>query len=832
MLANTPPRPTQPAPQSRWAQLTYASYDLGDGTPGGWQEKDVIGYPTEAERRALRRNVVSQFGYHGEMPKFPSVSQIQALPVRMAYTPAAADRPAVYSHAVNAGVDSTDRPGNVFSHVLIDRTPDSIHPIDLWKSPSFARPSNVAEIIATSIAAEPQAGPLGSVETAAGVLVTPGYTEPILAAADALMHVAGAGAGGANRVLVLVSDRQDWSAIIIMALQYVMSPSAARRLSWSLYERAAQIPVAVSAGVQIVAIPECDLAAVDEGAYVLLDGDLPRIEGGFHRVASGPLIPVTPFSQLITHMLAQPERLRDRLNALVELDAWAAIRPTEVVSPAWPLAALLATENSESHHGQPGDQIAALATSVATHNPPRAVAKHDMLMSEVGRRVATRVHNAQNPWAEVECFTGTERDVAWRHALLETLAGRAGIPQKVTPQRGIRQNAEVVAAAVHAVTRERGRVGAHSLDAVNFWCAAGLVAPDTRQVYEPVLELIAELPQVVPTYSGPVELTDAAIDVVIDALERRRGQNLPALSPALAEALTRKGLPAQVRARAKDGRYTSVTQHLVALTLADNPDLVDGCARALSAQPVEARPRPIVEAVRRLPLGLLTRFERAAPGWLDSDSVLGVLNAHPFNDELHALCQVLAARSIRHRAGPYARVLMDAYAPHPRGVDGGVLGVLRARLGDIRLHAQALSSYLYAYVVTRELMDSTMAHEATVEEKVSLIETSAVDATRVRVVIEAAWPRCKAEDLIALNCVDKADCGGLSPTAHTVVAMNNHNGRIMDAVCAAGSSSVSVDTVIDAAQKFVAARGGEASRNLAGEIKKTIKLVSQLEDAR
>ena len=224
------PRDTPQPPATRWAQLTYASFDRADGSPGGWQEKDIVGEPTDDERRTLRRYVMSQFSYHGTLPKFATPEQVAALPVRLAYHAPESDRPGIYAYAANAGADSTGRPGNVYSHILMDRDPDTMRPIDLWRSPSFARPASVDDILHTQIADKPQSMQAGNLNMIAKVLQTPGYTEPILAAADALMNARDTG------VVVLVSDRQDWSAIIMMAVQYLMSPSLARTVNWSVYE--------------------------------------------------------------------------------------------------------------------------------------------------------------------------------------------------------------------------------------------------------------------------------------------------------------------------------------------------------------------------------------------------------------------------------------------------------------------------------------------------------------------------------------------------------------------------------------------------------------------
>ena len=536
-----PPTPVPPAaqqpPATRWAQLTYASFDRADGSPGGWQEKDIVGDPTDEERRTLRRYVMSQFSYHGTLPKFATPEQVAALPVRFAYHAPDNERPGIYAYAVNAGVDSTGRPGNVYSHILMDRNPDTMRPIDLWRSPSFARPANVDDILHTQIAETPQNMQAGNLHMITQVLQTQGYTEPILAAADALMNTQHKG------TVVLVSDRQDWSAIVIMAVQYLMSPSLARTVNWSVYERARDI----RSNMQIVAVPECDREDVQrmDHAYVICDGDIPRIEGDQHVLGQSRAIPVTAFSTLIRACLAQPHELASRLEALTNMDEWAPVQAHENVQPVWAFATLLAMEPGSLDQG-----VADLALDVATQSFPASARTIDKLFSRVSQGVVERVNGSSDPWSVVSEYPhdahNAERFVAQRAALIATLEGRAQVPHpsQVVSAPELVKDAEVVERAVSRVAHERESVTESSFAVAEMLCAAGIAGSDSNpQLAARLFDLIAQLPQVAPEYGNPVELDARAIDVFTHALLENENVHIPESSEATSAVPPRPAAP-------------------------------------------------------------------------------------------------------------------------------------------------------------------------------------------------------------------------------------------------------------------------------------------------
>lgn len=293
---------------SRWVQLTYSSFDREQGA-GGWQVKDLTGDPSNDEYKLAQTSVVTGFDFHGETATYPSAEEIASWPRRFSFirTPAGG----LFVHAVKAGRDSTGRPGNTYSHVVLDRnttrsSKSDYLPIDLWRSDAFDVPYGVQEILETEVAAPPISlpGPFAGAATALSIMTMPGYREPLLAALDALETIQ-----HRKGMLVLVTDRQDWSALIISAMSRLTSPGATRSLSFSLYERAEALSRLRTAGIAVVAIPRADLEDIDPAiaTFVLVDGEIPETNTDEHMVTHGAPIPRTEFSRMVEAIIGDPD---------------------------------------------------------------------------------------------------------------------------------------------------------------------------------------------------------------------------------------------------------------------------------------------------------------------------------------------------------------------------------------------------------------------------------------------------------------------------------------------------------------------------------------------
>ena len=131
-----------PAVTPRWGQLTYASFDPDNGA-GGWQVMSTAGELSDGEIESLRQRIVTRFDSDTPLGAFPNAAELEAMPRRLTYICDGRGQGA-YWHSTMAGRDATGRPGNVFSHVLLDRataqpTP-AIRPIEIWRSPGLLCP--------------------------------------------------------------------------------------------------------------------------------------------------------------------------------------------------------------------------------------------------------------------------------------------------------------------------------------------------------------------------------------------------------------------------------------------------------------------------------------------------------------------------------------------------------------------------------------------------------------------------------------------------------------------------------------------------------------------
>jgi hypothetical protein len=507
------------APASRWAQITYASFDRGDGVPGGWQVKDTLGEPDADELRLLRRSVVSRFSFHGSLPAFLSAEEAEALPVRMRFRPSGPGSPGVLTHAVPAGADSTGRPGNVYSHVALDRGPSGAErPIDLWRSSAFARPYGVEAILRTRPVTEPQAHPegFGRTETVASLLTTPGYTEPFLAAADALTEAVRGG-----RRLVLVTDRQDWAALVITVLTHLTSPALARCIGWSLYERADDLGSKELRGAHIVTVPEADAGRLSEreDVFVLADGDLPvRGEDGSHLVRQGPAIPASPFSALMEAVAAVPEQLPARLRALEALDARFPLAADEVVEPAWALAVVV-DEAAAGPTAAGATQGAAAHGAAAQGAAAQGVAEAGDSSGHDGTGAGPGATGTGQGGAEAAAAGGEPPLPPAVRAAVEALMGRSA-PRSARADRGRAKS------IVSALTPRMGSTAAEA------WALLGELDPARSAVQHALVArtaLLRTLDEGVPEAAPPASRLhgdpsraddDALVQAAADAVER------------------------------------------------------------------------------------------------------------------------------------------------------------------------------------------------------------------------------------------------------------------------------------------------------------------------
>lgn len=352
----------------RFAELTYSSFDRGDGAGGGWQVKDARGGVTRDEQRFLTGRIPTQFDPPVALAQFPTPDDLAARPARLEYG-SAQDGAAAYWHVVEAGVDASGRPGNIFAHVLLDRAPTAaqppLRPADLIFSPLWMRPFGADQVLATSLLDRPEPpwpAPAGVRAQVLGFLTGGGMWPAVLAA---LLDAVDAALRGGRRVVLGTDDRVR-AGMWISAVNHLMSPGTSRRLFWSTHERAANLPTLWTAGAHLAVVPVAELALIeDPGAVVLIEDDRDSVDLGDasapHHTRAGSVITARPWSAIAGVALADHPLAEKALGIQDQVSEMIGDRD---LGCGWPLAMAVAQLPDEL-----GDATAEAALVLAVEPP-------------------------------------------------------------------------------------------------------------------------------------------------------------------------------------------------------------------------------------------------------------------------------------------------------------------------------------------------------------------------------------------------------------------------------------------------------------------------------
>ncbi|MDO5752292.1 hypothetical protein [Arthrobacter sp.] len=405
----------------RWGQLSYASFDAGNGTRGGWQVKERSAGLLDTEVALLQARIVTQFDPDVEPSDFPGAAEVAAMPRRFTHVcgPSGQSR---YWHSVMAGRDSTGRPGNVFSHVLVDRRPDSfvpgLRPVQWWDSPDVLRPFGVDQVTAAHLPTVGDGGfaPGLSARDVQDFLFAPNEWRAGLLAV-LLDAVAAAMGGGPGVVLVTGSARN--AALWTAAVSFLCSPHFARRLNFSLYERAGALGTVFARGVHLACVPRVDASLLgSDGTHVILDEfETPNMgdtEGNPHTTAAGSRIAATYWGTLAQDAVASRKTAEE---AMAELDRISLCVGDTGTDPSWPLAM---TAVRKPHIFA---DAAAEAIEVLKLSSPLALSRDTALQAEAVQaiRSAGSIH-AGDAW--VELSNGPAAGLV-REILIQTYVERA-----------------------------------------------------------------------------------------------------------------------------------------------------------------------------------------------------------------------------------------------------------------------------------------------------------------------------------------------------------------------------------------------------------------------
>lgn len=320
---------------ARWVHVTYASFRNSDGR-GGWHAGPSIS-ADDADRQLVGEYAPTSLVPTKPVDDFIGSAEIDALPRRFEYL--MVDGRGLFMQSVPAGKDATGRPGNVFTHAVIDREPhlpmSAIYPINLYRSPDLRTPFRAARVNNITLdpeLAEPQPGPLADLEVA--WMVVRDMLGDRRGALYRLQDVLAAG----EELAVLALDNTNEAAYWLQALSSTLSPLEARRvLRFSTFERGGALP----------------FTAPTVGTYPVLvvpTSDRERLARRSGVVVVDPSDPDT--------FAADPESTWARLGSGVFDSGWS---PRQVVD------ALIDTEAAlrEAPGGglRPGDGLAQLVTS-------------------------------------------------------------------------------------------------------------------------------------------------------------------------------------------------------------------------------------------------------------------------------------------------------------------------------------------------------------------------------------------------------------------------------------------------------------------------------------
>ena len=235
----------------------------GARNTGGWQIKQTVGELSADETQWLVSGIRTALPPRLEpLPDYPSPQQLDAAPRRLAYRRRTDGevRGGGYWHTVPAGTDSTGRPGNVFTHVLLDRTPDvvgSLRPIQRWRSSSWLRPYGPVAVGDAVLPPDPPGDGQAVTKDSVVAFALDTSTWRLGTLLGLLDAVAAALAGGPPVILGVTSV--DSAAQWIGLVSFLMSSGTAATLNFSTFDRADQLGPALEAGQHLSAVPVTDL---------------------------------------------------------------------------------------------------------------------------------------------------------------------------------------------------------------------------------------------------------------------------------------------------------------------------------------------------------------------------------------------------------------------------------------------------------------------------------------------------------------------------------------------------------------------------------------------
>lgn len=242
----------------RWTHVTYASFRNASGQ-GGWSAGPSIS-ASEKDRQRVAEFAPTSLLPIQSFDDFIGSAEIAALPRRFEYR--VIPEGALLMQSVPSGKDATGRPGNVFTHAVIDRDLNAPlqaqYPISFFGSPDLRTPFRAAAVNAVELPTdlgEPRPGPMADL-MAAWMMVDDMYGNrrgALYRLQDVLQE------GRELPVLLLQNPKE--AAYWLQALSATLTPAEARRLlHFSTFERAATLPApeVINGVLPVLVVPRED----------------------------------------------------------------------------------------------------------------------------------------------------------------------------------------------------------------------------------------------------------------------------------------------------------------------------------------------------------------------------------------------------------------------------------------------------------------------------------------------------------------------------------------------------------------------------------------------
>lgn len=707
----------------RWAQLSYATFDDGRGR-GGWQVKETSGGLTPTEEAQLRTRVTTAFDPHVPLPSFPTEVELLDLPTRLAYE-YRDDGSAVFAHAALAGNDSTGRPGNVFSQVILDRSASAQtagdRPIDLWRSPDLLVPFGADRVLAALLPPAPlTAGPLAGLPSAIDFVATADWRR--IAVLGVLLDAVLAALAGGSRV-VIVADEPDVVARWIAMVTRLTAPGIAHRFSWSVYERASGLDDVWARGIHLAGVPRVDEAVVSAmpDLVVIQDGEQPKLgqlDHAPHVTAAGSQVIVTRWSEMAQMTLIDPDA---GARIIHRLDEICRSVHADLVSPAWPFAMTVISLRPEMEDG------VAAATGIILSSTPDSIRDNPALYSAAATVVEESTGSTQEAWEALQATRGgaggviadlvavaylqraivdrswlarsgtvpLPAETLWTPPLAGSRVGSGALASVAPGSEAYARLRSVGATALDdALADESVPTGAeletalHHLHLVEILVRTGVVDPGQTEVdplIERALDLLAGstaralatpgIGGMLVREAGDVSLAvrDLLVRPALDsAWTDRAGAPIGGLAdPEVLRWLSTEQAAARIGSIAQDDEaHVEVIDREISLTLLEDvgvgPAIIAVAARGALASVGgwSLLPATLQRTLQEKPFSAATicLLESLYPGEIPEAMLRRVIACRPWNDSLDLLTKIISARSVNDITTMMARARRAAAA--------------------------------------------------------------------------------------------------------------------------------------------------------------------------